>query len=108
MSIDIAVHTPPLNPTPLARHRSRPPGTPLAPRPPTRRQLVTALLATEPRRTCHGWELAKQLQVKPRNMLTQLAEWTRLGFITRTGAYALPNPTPGGPGEHRHAQPHKA
>jgi len=108
VSIDIAVHTPPLNPTPLARHRSRPPGTPLAPRPPTRRQLVTALLATEPRRTWHGWELAKQLQVKPRNMLTQLAEWTRLGFITRTGAYALPNPTPGGPGEHRHAQPHKA
>jgi hypothetical protein len=36
-----------------------------------------------------GWtgkQLAQQLQVKPRSMLTQLAEWTRLGFLTRTGA----------------------
>jgi hypothetical protein len=36
-----------------------------------------------------------QLQVKPRNMLTQLAEWARLGFITHTdyGTYALNTPT---------------
>jgi DNA-binding IclR family transcriptional regulator len=39
-----------------------------------------------------GRELADQLGVKPRNMLTHLAEWTRLGFLARTsaGAYALP------------------
>jgi DNA-binding IclR family transcriptional regulator len=39
-----------------------------------------------------GRELAEHLGVKPRNMLTQLAEWTRLGFLTRTraGTYALP------------------
>jgi hypothetical protein len=31
---------------------------------------------------------------KKHNMLTQLAEWTRLGFITRTsaGTYALDTP----------------
>ena len=31
---------------------------------------------------------------KPRNMLTQLAEWTRAGFLTRTsaGTYALTTP----------------
>ena len=36
-------------------------------------------------------ELAKTLQIPKHNMLTQLAEWTRLGFITRThaGSYAL-------------------
>lgn len=26
-----------------------------------------------------------QLQVKPRSMLTQLGEWSRIGFFTRTG-----------------------
>jgi hypothetical protein len=30
-------------------------------------------------------ELAVLLQVKPRHMLTQLGEWSRLGFFTRTG-----------------------
>jgi DNA-binding IclR family transcriptional regulator len=45
----------------------------------------------------HSWsgrELAERLQVKPRNMLTQLAEWTRLGWLTRTdaGTYALNTP----------------
>ena len=36
-------------------------------------------------------ELAEKLLVKKHNMLTQLAEWTRLGFITRTstGTYAV-------------------
>ena len=39
-------------------------------------------------------DFAGQLQVKPRNMLTQLAEWARLGFLTRTGqgTYALNTP----------------
>ena len=47
-------------------------------------------------------ELAEQLQVPRHNMLTQLSEWARLGFIARTstGNYALlpapaPAPAPG-------------
>jgi DNA-binding IclR family transcriptional regulator len=45
----------------------------------------------EPGRAWTGQELAQRLQVKPRNMLTQLAEWSRLGFLTRTaaGTYTL-------------------
>jgi DNA-binding IclR family transcriptional regulator len=52
------------------------------------------IMSADPRRTWSGSKLAKQLQVKPRNLLTQLAEWTRLGFLTRTGAgtYALDTP----------------
>ena len=51
---------------------------------------------TDPCRDWVGRELARLLQVKPRNMLTQLAEWSRLGFLTRTGlgTYALNTPTP--------------
>ena len=42
----------------------------------------------------HGKELAEQLKIKPRNLLTQLAEWARLGLLTRTGTgtYTLPEP----------------
>ena len=45
----------------------------------------------------HDWagrDLAALLGIKPRNMLTQLAEWTRLGFLAKTGPgrYALPAP----------------
>jgi hypothetical protein len=40
----------------------------------------------DPGRGWTGRELAQHLQVPPRNMLTQLAEWTRLGFLVRTGA----------------------
>ena len=49
---------------------------------------------TDPGRDWPGSELARQLEVKPRNMLTQLAEWARLGFLTRTGqgTYALNTP----------------
>jgi hypothetical protein len=49
---------------------------------------------TDPHRAWNGTELANQLQVKPRNLLTQLAEWARLGFLNRTGAgtYALNTP----------------
>ena len=52
------------------------------------------IMNTEPGRHWSGSELAGQLQVKPRNMLTQLAEWARLGFLTRTGqgTYALNTP----------------
>lgn len=63
---------------------------------PTRRQLVTAILLSEPRHDWHGWKLAEKLHIKQHNLLTQLAEWARLGFIRRTGAgtYALDTPTP--------------
>ena len=38
--------------------------------------------------------IGRAVLVKPNNMLTQLAEWTRLGFLTRTsaGTYALATP----------------
>ncbi len=92
-AIDVAVHTPPLDLTPRTR---RAPSQPRAPRPPTRRDRVTALLGSDPRRAWSGAELAETLQIPKHNMLTQLAEWTRLGFITRTnaGSYALDPPPP--------------
>jgi DNA-binding IclR family transcriptional regulator len=48
----------------------------------------------DPRHPWSGSELAERLGVKPRNLLTQLAEWARHGFLTRThaGTYALPEP----------------
>ena len=41
-----------------------------------------------------GGELASRLGITPRNLLTQLAEWTRLGFLSKTGRgrYALSRP----------------
>ena len=45
----------------------------------------------DPGRAWSGKELAEQLQITPRNLLTQLAEWARLGFLihTGTGLYTL-------------------
>jgi hypothetical protein len=94
-AIDILVHTPPLDLTPRSR---RAPARPRGPRPPTRRQRLTALLDSDPHRAWSGAELAERLQVPRHNMLTQLSEWARLGFIARTGTgnYALlPAPAPG-------------
>jgi len=92
-TFEICMHTPPVDLSPRAR-RPRDRNKPRTPRPPTRRDRVTALLRTDPRRGWSGTELAEKLQVKPHNMLTQLAEWSRLGFITRTntGTYALDTP----------------
>jgi Insertion element 4 transposase N-terminal/Transposase DDE domain len=61
---------------------------------PTRRDQVTALMATDPARTWRGTELAERLGIQTRNLLTQLGEWTRLGFLKRTGTgtYSLPDP----------------
>jgi hypothetical protein len=86
VAIEIAVHTPTL--TSPRRHRVPQPARP------TRRQQITAIMNTDPTRAWSGRELAKQLAIPPRNMLTQLAEWTRMGFLTRTGAgnYTLPDP----------------
>jgi hypothetical protein len=98
VAIQIVLHPPPSQPAPSPQHpfRHRPPRAvkPQAPLAPTRRQLVTAILLSEPHRDWHGYELAEKLLVKKHNMLTQLAEWARLGFIrhTGTGTYALDTP----------------
>jgi hypothetical protein len=75
------------------RHHRRAPAR-IGPQPPTRRQRVTVLMATEPHRDWSGRELAERLQITPRNLHTQLGEWAKLGFITRTGfaIYALNTP----------------
>ena len=87
-AIDITLHTPTVDPS--WRPRSRKPTNPHAG--PTRRQRVTEVMKGDLRRPWSGRALAEHLGVKPRNMLTQLAEWTRLGFLTRTsaGTYTLP------------------
>jgi Insertion element 4 transposase N-terminal/Transposase DDE domain len=87
-AIDIALDTPSVDAS--WRPRYRKPANPHAA--PTRRERVTALMQGDPQQPWSGRDLAKHLGVKPRNMLTQLAEWTRLGFLTRTtaGTYALP------------------
>jgi hypothetical protein len=91
-AIGIAICTPPLDLRPGRTRRDR--TTPRPPQPPTRRQRITAIMNTDPGRDWPGSELARHLQVNPRNMLTQLAEWARLGFLTRTGqgTYALNTP----------------
>ena len=95
-AICVTVTTPPLDPPgrkPRSRpHRKNPART--GPQPPTRRQRVTTLMATEPHRDWSGRELAERLQITPRNLHTQLGEWAKLGFITRTGfaTYALNTP----------------
>jgi len=86
-AIDIAVHTPPLDPTPTRQARRL--ARQAAPQPasaPTRRQRVLDLMNSDPDHAWSGAELAQTLQIPARNLLTQLAEWTRLGFLTRTGA----------------------
>ena len=91
--VQITIIVPPPD-RPAARPRSRkdqPPG-PRQPRPDTRRDKVTRIMASQPGRDWAGRDLAALLGIKPRNMLTQLAEWTRLGFLAKTGPgrYALP------------------
>ena len=50
---------------------------------------------TNPHRAWNGTELATHLDIPPHNLLTQLAEWARLGLLTKTtkGHYT-PNPHP--------------
>jgi hypothetical protein len=93
--VQVTIITPPPD-RPAARPRSRKdqqPG-PRQPRPDTRRDKVTRIMASQPGRDWAGHDLAARLGIKPRNMLTQLAEWTRLGFLAKTGPgrYALPAP----------------
>jgi len=72
------------------------PRTPDPNRPPTRREKITQIMAAEPRRDWPGRELADRLGVHPRIMLTQLAQWTRLGFLAKTGPGRYPLSEPPG------------
>ena len=100
--MEITILVPPPD-RPAARSRARkndpPEPRPRQPRPGTRRDKITQIMASEPGRDWPGRELAGRLGVRPRNMLTQLAEWTRLGFLAKTGPgrYALPAVGPAGP-----------
>ncbi len=84
---------------PAARPRSKGGHAPVPgqPRPDTRREKVTRIMASQPGRDWAGHDLANMLGIKPRNMLTQLGEWTRWGFLVKTGKgrYALPEPVSG-------------
>jgi Insertion element 4 transposase N-terminal/Transposase DDE domain len=87
-SIQVIVHTPSVDTTWRPRlRRPRDPNTA-----PTRREIITTLMQDDPGRPWRGRELADKLAIKPRNMLTQLAEWARLGFLSRidAGTYKLP------------------
>ena len=97
-AIDIAICTPPVDRKPGRTHRDRR-STPRPPQPPTRRERITAIITSQPPRDWSGHDLAVLLDVKPRTMLTQLGEWARLGFFTRTGfgTYKLNTPPSGTP-----------
>jgi Insertion element 4 transposase N-terminal/Transposase DDE domain len=87
------VAPPPDRPAALPRS-PRDPFAPRQPRPETRRDRVTQIMAGQPGRDWAGHDLADMLGIKPRNMLTQLGEWASLGFLVKTGKgrYALPEP----------------
>jgi hypothetical protein len=55
-----------------------------------------AIMDADPGRAWSGRELADRLQITPRYLLTQLAEWARLGFLTHagTGIYTLASRSP--------------
>jgi hypothetical protein len=86
---------PPDRPAALPRGRKEQPPGPRQPQPGTRRDKVTRIMGGQPGRDWAGRDLAALLGIKPPNMLTQLAEWTRLGFLAKTGQgkYALPEPS---------------
>jgi hypothetical protein len=91
-AISITVRTPPPRDTASGRRPHR--RTSAVPKPPTRRQLITAIITSQPPRPWASLELARILNVKPRHMATQLREWALLGFFTRTGlgTYQLNTP----------------
>ena len=90
--ISVTVRTPPLRDTADGRRPHR--RTSTGPKPPTRRQLITAIITSQPPRPWTSLELARMLNVKPRHMATQLREWSLLGWFTRTGlgTYQLNTP----------------
>jgi Insertion element 4 transposase N-terminal/Transposase DDE domain len=92
--ISITIATPP-PPGPTSSRRPHRRTSRFGPHRPTRRELITAIITSQPPRDWSGHELAVLLGVKPRNMLTQLREWALLGFFTHTGfgTYRLNTPT---------------
>ena len=93
-AIGITITTPALDPRPRRIHYT--PKNPRPPRPPTRRQKITAIITSQPPRDWTPRELARMLGVHPRHLATQLREWSLLGFFTHTGlgTYRLNTPTP--------------
>jgi hypothetical protein len=89
------VRPPPLK-TPASTRRPHRRTCVFGPRRPTRRDLITAIITSQPPRDWRGHELAVLLSVKPRTMLTQLREWALPGFFTYTGygTYRLNTPSP--------------
>ena len=86
---------PPDRPAARPRRTNQPPRPgPRQPCPGSRRDQVTRIMASQPGQDWSGSELASRLGIKPPNLLTQLAERTRLGFLSKTGRgrYALPGP----------------
>jgi Insertion element 4 transposase N-terminal/Transposase DDE domain len=92
---------PPDRPAARSRARKNDPAAPRPrqPRPDTRRDKITQIMASEPGRDWPGRELAARLGVRPQVMLTQLAQWTRPGLLAKTGPgrYALPAVGSAGP-----------
>jgi Insertion element 4 transposase N-terminal/Transposase DDE domain len=90
--ISVTVCTPPLRDTASLRRPHR--RTSTRPKPPTRRQLITAIITSQPPRDWTPLELARMLDAHPRAIATQLREWSLLGWFTRTGmgTYQLNTP----------------
>ena len=96
-TIDITIHTPAPTTTPPRTRppRTRPPRNRTTPQPTTRRARVLDLMNTNPHHPWNGTQLATQLDIPPHNLLTQLAEWARLGLLTKTSkGHYTPNPPP--------------
>jgi len=95
-AIKVTVRTPPLRDPTSGRRPHRRTSTLIGPPRPTRRQLITAIITSQPPRDWTPRELAKMLNVHPRHLATQLREWSLLGFFTHTGlgTYRLNTPTP--------------
>ena len=93
-AIAVTMRTPPLGTGGPGRSRNKY-TRPRPPQPPTRRERITAIITSQPPRDWSGKELAELLNVSARNLHSQLAEWTRFGFFTRTGfgIYRLNTPT---------------
>jgi len=96
--IDITVCPPPAGQMTRhqARYAARAAARLIGPRPPTRRERITALMIAHPGRSWTAPELAPIIAATPQSMRTQLAEWVRLGLLTRhsRGRYTLDTPTP--------------
>jgi hypothetical protein len=92
-TIQATICPPPATPPPpRPQSRTRPRTCPADRPAPTRRDRILAIMRTDPTRAWPGRDLATTLDIPVRNLLTQLAEWSRLGFLSHvsTGCYALP------------------